>query len=128
MILVRLKWNTPLYKVDEFVTKFRDQYKNKKAYSSNIIFMVPLIMKKFVFILSLFFLFSTSGYSLDREDLRKLMSKSKNDYGARLIEDACYSEDALLEIMYSKRCKCAIKAGKAGSDYAAREIADQCGL
>ena len=29
MILARLKWNTPLYKVDEFVTKFRDRYKNK---------------------------------------------------------------------------------------------------
>ena len=85
-------------------------------------------MKKFIFILSLFFLFSTSGYSLDREDLRKLMSKSKNNSGARLIEDACYSEDALLEIMFSKRCKCAIKAGKAGSDYAAREVADQCGM
>ena len=31
MILARLKWNTPLYKVDEFVTKFRNQYKNKQV-------------------------------------------------------------------------------------------------
>ena len=31
MILARLKWNTPLYKVDEFVTKFRDRYKNKQV-------------------------------------------------------------------------------------------------
>ena len=30
-ILARLKWNTPLYKVDEFVTKFRDRYKNKQV-------------------------------------------------------------------------------------------------
>ena len=30
MILARLKWNTPLYKVDEFVTKFTKKYKNKK--------------------------------------------------------------------------------------------------
>ena len=29
MILARLKWNTPLYKVDEFVTKFTKKYKNK---------------------------------------------------------------------------------------------------
>ena len=29
MIIVRLNWNTPLYKVDEFVTKFRNKYKNK---------------------------------------------------------------------------------------------------
>ena len=29
MILARLKWNTPLYKVDEFVTKFRNKFKNK---------------------------------------------------------------------------------------------------
>jgi len=85
-------------------------------------------MKKIIVILSFFVLFSTSSYSLDREDLRKLMSKSKNDYGAREIEDYCRSEDAFLEIMYSNSCKCAIKAGKAGSDYAAREIADQCGI
>ena len=89
--------------------------------------MLTLIMKKFIFIISLFVLFSTSSYSLDREDLRKLMSKAKNDYGAREIEDYCYGEDAFLEIMYSKRCKCAIKSGKAGSDYAAREVAEQCG-
>ena len=31
MILAKLKWNTPLYKVDEFVTKFRDRYKNKQV-------------------------------------------------------------------------------------------------
>ena len=30
MILARLKWNTPLYKVDEFVTKFRKKYKKKQ--------------------------------------------------------------------------------------------------
>ena len=30
MILARLHWNTPLYKVDEFVTKFRKKYKNKR--------------------------------------------------------------------------------------------------
>ena len=29
MIIAKLKWNTPLYKVDEFVTKFRE--KNDKA-------------------------------------------------------------------------------------------------
>ena len=55
------------------------------------------------------------------------MSKAKNSYGARDIEDFCRSEDAFLEIMYGKRCKCAIKTGKAGSDYAAREVAEQCG-
>ena len=30
MILARLKWNTPLYKVDEFISKFTNKYKNKK--------------------------------------------------------------------------------------------------
>ena len=29
MIIARLNWNTPLYKVHEFVTKFRNKYKNK---------------------------------------------------------------------------------------------------
>ena len=31
MILAKLKWNTTLYKVDEFITKFRDKYKNKQV-------------------------------------------------------------------------------------------------
>jgi len=31
MILAKLKWNTPLYKVDEFTTRFRDKYKNKQV-------------------------------------------------------------------------------------------------
>ncbi len=30
MILVRLNWSTPLYKVDKFITKFKNKYKNKK--------------------------------------------------------------------------------------------------
>lgn len=30
MILARLKWNTPLYKVDQFVTIFRKKYKNNR--------------------------------------------------------------------------------------------------
>ena len=30
MILARLKWNTTLYKVDEFVTRFMNKYRNKK--------------------------------------------------------------------------------------------------
>ena len=31
MILARLKWNTRLVEVDEFVTKFRNKYKNDKV-------------------------------------------------------------------------------------------------
>ena len=30
MILARLKWNTPLYKVDQFITKLKKKYKNKR--------------------------------------------------------------------------------------------------
>jgi len=30
MILARLKWNTPLYRVDQFITKFRKKHKNKR--------------------------------------------------------------------------------------------------
>jgi len=85
-------------------------------------------MKKLIVILSFFALFSTSSYSLDREDLRKLMSKAKTSMAASYIEDYCRSEDAFLEIMYGKRCKCAIKAGKANNKLAASEILDQCGL
>ena len=31
MILARLKWNTRLVEVDEFVIKFRNKYKNDKV-------------------------------------------------------------------------------------------------
>lgn len=30
MILARFNWNTPLYEVDQFLTKFRSKYKNKQ--------------------------------------------------------------------------------------------------
>ncbi len=30
MIIAKFNWNTPLYKIDEFVNKFRDKYKNKQ--------------------------------------------------------------------------------------------------
>ena len=30
VILVKLKWNTPLYKVDEFVTKFKKKNSKRK--------------------------------------------------------------------------------------------------
>lgn len=30
MIIARLKWNTSLYEVDNFLTKFRKKYQNKQ--------------------------------------------------------------------------------------------------
>ena len=30
MILARLKWNTQLVEVDEFIDKFKNKYKNRK--------------------------------------------------------------------------------------------------
>ena len=30
MILVKLKGNTPLYKIDKFITNFKNKYNNKK--------------------------------------------------------------------------------------------------
>ena len=68
-----------------------------------------------------------SALSLDRDDLLKLKSKAKTSYAAAAIEDMCAGEDAFLEVMYSSRCKCAIKAGKANNKYAASEILDPCG-
>ena len=32
MILARLKWNTRLVEVDEFITKFKKKYKNKQLF------------------------------------------------------------------------------------------------
>tara|TARA_B100000963_G_scaffold337753_1_gene334029 strand:+ start:633 stop:890 length:258 start_codon:yes stop_codon:yes gene_type:complete len=85
-------------------------------------------MKKLLGIVVLTFFMCGSAMSLDRNELSKLMSKSKTSYAASHIEDYCAGENAAFEFMYGASCKCAIKAGKANNKYAASEILDQCGL
>jgi len=65
---------------------------------------------------------------LSEEKLIELTSKAYTPGAAGLIYDYCAHEDAFLEMLYSKSCKCAIKAGKAKNLAAVSLIVDQCGL
>ena len=85
-------------------------------------------MKKLLGIVVLILIMQTAAFSLDRDDLAKLMSKAKTSVAANNIYDECEGENAFFKIFYSKRCKCAIKSGKANNHAAAIEILDQCGL
>ena len=86
-------------------------------------------MKKIIATILLIILMTQSPvFSLDRDQLQKLMSKSKTSYAASYIEDYCAAETGFLQMMYGKSCKCAIKAGNANNKLAASEILDWCGL
>ena len=85
-------------------------------------------MKKLLSIIFITLITSTYAYSLSEEKLIELTSKARTNAAAGLIYDYCAGEDAILEMLYSKRCKCAIKAGKAKNRAAVGLIADQCGL
>ena len=83
-------------------------------------------MKKLLGIVVLILIMQTAAFSLDRDDLTKLMSKAKTSVAANRIHDECEGEDAFLQIMYSDSCKCAIRSGKANNHAAAIEILNQC--
>ncbi len=86
------------------------------------------MIKKFLFILTIGILTMTNAYSLSEKDLIDLAAKANTNAAAGLIYDYCSGEDAFLQVMYSKKCKCAIKAGKAKNRAAVGLIVDQCGL
>ena len=93
-------------------------------------------MKKLLSIIFITLITSTNAYSLSEDKLIELTSKARTNAAAGLIYDYCAGEEEIkvrgikvsLEILYSKRCKCAIKAGKAKNRAAVGLIADQCGL
>ena len=85
-------------------------------------------MKKFLFILIIGMLMISKAYSLSEKDLIDLAAKANTNAAAGLIYDYCSGEDAFLQAMYSQKCKCAIKAGKAKNRAAVGLIVDQCGL
>ena len=85
-------------------------------------------MKKLLGILVLILIMQTAAFSLDRDDLAKLMSKAKTSVAANNIYDECEGENAFFKIFYSKSCKCAIKSGKAKTRAGVSVIAQQCGL
>ena len=86
------------------------------------------MIKKFLFIITIGILTITKAKSLSEEDLVDLAAKANTRAAVGLIYDYCSGEDAFLQIMYSKKCKCAIRAGKAKNRAAVGLIADQCGL
>ena len=55
MILAKLKWNTPLYKVDEFVTKFSKKYNNNYGDYLSTVSLGQITES--IYILDKFFLF-----------------------------------------------------------------------
>ena len=86
------------------------------------------MMKKFLLIVTIGILTITNANSLSEEDLVDLAAKANTNAAAGLIYNYCSGEDAFLQVMYSKKCKCAIKAGKAKNRAAVGLIVDQCGL
>jgi|ETNmetMinimDraft_33_1059910.scaffolds.fasta_scaffold118968_2 hypothetical protein len=85
-------------------------------------------MKKLLGILVLGLLISSNAHSLSKDKLAELVSEANTRGAAGLIYDYCMNEDAFLEILYSKNCKCAIKVGKAKTGGAAGMVAELCGL
>ena len=86
------------------------------------------MIKKFLFIITIGILTITNANSLSEEELVDLAAKANTRAAAGLIYNYCSGEDAFLQVMYSKKCKCAIKAGKAKNRAAVGLIVDQCGL
>ena len=86
------------------------------------------MIKKFLLIITVGILTITNANSLSEEDLVDLAAKANTRAAVGLIYDYCSGEDAILQVLYSKKCKCAIRAGKAKNRAAVGLIADQCGL
>ena len=85
-------------------------------------------MNKTLLVIILSLIATGSAHSLSEDELIDLTAKAHTRAAANLIYDYCSGEDAFLEMLYSKRCKCAIKAGKAKNRAAVGLIVDQCGL
>ena len=83
-------------------------------------------------ILSLFC--SNLSFALNSEKINRLKFKAKNNTSKLAIQNYCSKEDAGLDVdsdiaeqmLFSKSCKCAIKAGKARTEDAARNIIYDC--
>ena len=83
-------------------------------------------MKKLLAITVLGMLFCNTSFALSEKELRKLAAKANTEVAVNYIWGYCDSEDAFLEIMYSKHCKCAIKMGKAKNRSAAFDVWLDC--
>ena len=84
-------------------------------------------MKKTLIIIILSFVFlTTKAFSLSEKQLDKLAGKANTEVGYNYIWSSCEDEDAFLEIMYGRECKCAIKMGKAGNEISAYKVWNKC--
>ena len=83
-------------------------------------------MKKFFNILFLTLLMGGNALALTDAELDKLASESKTEYGMGYIYDECANETKFTKYLFSKRCKCAIKAGKAYTSEGAAIAFEQC--
>ena len=84
-------------------------------------------MKKLLAIMVLGLFWSVNAFAImDRDKLAELMSNSFTDYGAKVIEENCYSENAKVEFLFGSRCKCAIKAAKSKNTVGVKKIGESC--
>ena len=83
-------------------------------------------MKKLFTILLLTLIMGGNALALTDAELDKLASKSKTEYGMDYIWDECANETKFTKYLFSKRCKCAIKSGKAYTNDAAEIVFEQC--
>jgi hypothetical protein len=87
-----------------------------------------------IMILSLFC--SNLSFALSSEKINRLKFKAKNNTSKLAIQNYCSKEDAGLDVdsdiaeqmLFSKSCKCAIKAGKTNDELMAKDILNYCGL
>lgn len=85
-------------------------------------------MKKHFLIILVALLWCGNAYGLSKEKMAKLVSEANTRAAVGLIYEYCRGENAFFKIFYSKRCKCAIKSGKAKTRAGVSVIAQQCGL
>ena len=93
-------------------------------------------MDKFSKVLIILIFSQTICFSMTNEKLSRLKWKAKNDIAIKAIDLHCSKESVGLEIdsdvaeqlLYSKPCKCAIKAGKTTDIILAQNILDICSL
>ena len=82
-------------------------------------------MKK-IFLILFFAFIATETFALSEKEIKKLASKAYTKQAVNYIWGYCEGEDAFLQVMYSKPCKCAIKMGKGRNRNAALAIWEDC--
>ena len=93
-------------------------------------------MKIILYLIVIIFFIQNNSYTLNNEKLNRLKYKAKNKISKLSIQKYCSKEDPGIEIdsaigeqiMFGKKCKCAIKSGETESEILAKNILDICSL